>query len=125
MPRVRELPRFSNPGHCIMFPGRRRDDRGFYMFDTVIDGPGGDIHIGISGEGLRTIADRHGEQFGIVKREKYDDVLNLALGLKSKVLGLEAQVAELQEFKEHIAGVAAGGFDVKRRQGRPPTKKED
>lgn len=125
MPRARELPRFSVPGHCIMFPGRRRDDRGFFLFDTVIDGPNGDIQIGISAEGLRTIAGRHGEAFGIIEREKYDAAVKLALDLKNKVLELEEQVAELEAFKEHIAGVAAGGFDVKRRQGRPPVKKED
>src|SRR4051812_5364479 len=82
---VRELPRFSVPGHCIMFPGRRRDARGFYLFDTVIDGPNGDVHIGISGEALRTIAQRHGARFGIAKREELDEWRTLAMELKNKV----------------------------------------
>jgi len=105
-----------------MFPGRRRDERGFYLFDTVIDGPNGDIHVGISGEGLRTIADRHGKEFGIAKREDLDDATQLATSLKEQVAELEAQVAELEQFKSRIAGLTADGFDVKRRQGRPPRK---
>lgn len=124
MPLVRELPRFSNPGHCIMFPGRRRDERGFYLFDTVIDGPHGDIHVGISGEGLRTIAERHGAQFGIIQREKYDEALKLATDLKSRVLELEDKVAELESFKDRIAGVAADGFRIQRKAGRPAGQKE-
>lgn len=124
MSRVRELPRFSAPGHCIMFPGRRRDERGFYLFDTVLDGVAGDIRIGISAEGLRVIADRHGAEFGIIQREKYDDAVKLALALKDRVLELEDRVAELEEFKEHISGVATEGFVIKRKQGRPAVRKE-
>lgn len=125
MPRVRELPRFSNPGHCIMFPGRRRDERGFFLFDTVIDGPNGDIHVGISGEALRTIADRHGAAFGIARREELDSALSEVASLRAELDEAEGELAELRDFKERIVGVAAAGFDIKRRQGRPPVKKED
>ena len=126
MPRVPELPRFSSPGHCIMFPGRRRDERGFYLFETVLEGPaGGDTQIGISGEGLRTIAERHGEQFGIVKREEMEEWRTLALELKNRVLELEAENDELKDFKERIAGFAADGFKLQRKQGRPAARRED
>lgn len=121
---VRELPRFSNPGHCIMFPGRRRDDRGFYLFDQAVDGPNGDILIGISAEGLRTIAGRHGKRFGIAKLEEVEEWRDLALELKNRVLELEEQVEKQEKFKESLAGVAAEGFQIRRRQGRPPVAKE-
>ena len=121
---TRELPRFSVPGSCIMFPGRTKDDRGFFLFDTTLDGANGDIRVGISGEGLRTIAKRHGERFGIIEREKYDNAVNVALELKNRVLELEEQVAELEGFKERIAGLAADGFKVNRKQGRPVAQKE-
>lgn len=124
MPLVRELPRFSNPGHCIMFPGRRRDERGFYLFETVIDGPHGDIQVGISGEALRTIAERHGTRFGIVKREKYDKVVQRSLELKNRVLELEQENEALKEQQDRIAGLVADGFKVQRKMGRP-AKKED
>lgn len=122
---VRELPRFSVPGHCIMFPGRRRDPRGFFLFDTVIDGPNGDVNIGISGEALRTIAGRHGERFGIAQREDLDKWRNLAMELKDRVLELEEQVERQDQFKEHLAGVAAEGFVVRRKQGRPAAKESE
>lgn len=121
---VRELPRFSNPGHCIMFPGRRRDERGFYLFDSVIDGPHGDIHIGISGEGLRTIAARHGDRFGIALREDLDEMRTALNASMVEVDVLKARLAELEEFKDHLAGVAVEGFVVKRKQGRPAARKE-
>lgn len=124
MPLVRELPRFSQPGHCIMFPGRRRDERGFFMFDTVVDGPNGDIHIGISGEGLRTIAARHGREFGIAPRERLDEALADAAAARAEVDSLRERVEALESFKTQLAGVAAEGFEVKRRMGRP-LKKED
>lgn len=124
MSRVRELPRFSAPGHCIMFPGRRRDERGFYLFDTILDGVHGDIQVGISSEGLRTIADRHGAEFGIARREDLDDATAAVHSLREEVRELQERIEELEEFKEHLAGVAAQGFDIKRRQGRPAKKDE-
>lgn len=125
MPRVRELPRFSVPGHCIMFPGRRRDERGFFLFDTVIDGPNGDIHVGISGEGLRKIASQHGAQFGIALREDLNDANTSIDELSVENAELTARVAELEAFKSALSGVAAEGFIIKKRTGRPATKAEE
>lgn len=125
MSRVRELPRFSVPGSCIMFPGRRRDERGFYLFDQVLQGAQGDIIVGISGEGLRTIAQRHGEQFGLALREELTEAKDEAVRLRARVAELEAENLDLLERQERIAGLARDGFEIKRRQGRPPTKKED
>lgn len=122
---VRELPRFSVPGHCIMFPGRRRDERGFYLFDVALDGPNGDMLIGISAEGLRTIAGRHGDRLGIAKREDLDEARTNNTELRAQVEALEARVAELEDFKEHLAGVAAEGFDIKKRLGRPNRKGDE
>lgn len=124
MPRVRELPRFSVPGHCIMFPGRRRDDRGFFLFDSIIDGPNGDVHVGISAEGLRTIADRHGKEFGIVRREELDQAREVVRAAQAEIEELREQVEALQEFKDRISGLATDGFEIKRKMGRPPVKKE-
>lgn len=125
MSAIRELPRFSVPGSCIMFPGRRRDERGFYMFDQVLDGAKGDIVVGISGEGLRTIAEKHGERFGIIKREKYDEAVTLSLELKNMIQEQEAELEELRAFKERVSGLTADGFKIVRRQGRLPKKEED
>lgn len=122
---VRELPRFSQPGHCIMFAGRRRDDRGFYLFDNVLDGVNGDVHIGISGEALRTIVARHGRHFGLAWLEDVQRAEAERNEANARVAELESQVAELEQFKESLSGVAAAGFEIKRRQGRPPRKKED
>jgi hypothetical protein len=119
---VRKLPRFSNPGSCIMFPGRTSDERGFYLFDTVVDGPHGDIQVGISGEGLRKIASQHGARFGIAKSEDVDKWRDLALELKNRVLELEEEVDRQRDFKEHLAGVAAEGFQIRRKVGRPAEK---
>lgn len=122
MPRVPELPRFSNPGHCIMFPGRRRDERGFYLFETVIDGPNGDVQVGISGEGLRTIALRHGVQFGIALREDLNDAVEVIDKLRAERDALQARVDELESQQERITGLVRDGFQVQRRVGRPPKK---
>jgi len=122
---VRELPRFSQPGHCIMFPGRRRDDRGFYLFDQVLDGLNGDIHIGISGEGLRAIASKHGTQFGLALREDLDEANRTIDALSAELAEANARLAKLEDFKEHLAGVAAEGFQIRRRQGRPARKEGD
>lgn len=122
MSRVRELPRFSVPGHCIMYPGRRRDERGFYLFDTVLEGAKGDIHVGISGEGLRNIATKHGAQFGIALREDLVAETARANESDAKVAGLEDRIAELEAFKSALSGVAAEGFIIKKRTGRPATK---
>jgi hypothetical protein len=122
---VTQLPRFSNPGHCIMFAGRRRDDRGFYLFDNVLDGPGGDLHVGISAEGLRTIAEREGKRLGIVKAEQLEQAREDADALRAEVLQLRTQVEELQKFKDQTAGLVAEGFVVRKKLGRPTTKDDD
>lgn len=124
MPRVRELPRFSKPGDCIMFPGRRRDERGFFLFDRPLDGPNGDMVVGISGEGLRTIAARHGASFGIALAEDVAAEHDINVELEARVAELEAEVDDLRSFKEGVTGLAIHGFDVKKRQGRPAVKKE-
>lgn len=124
MPLVRELPRFSQPGHCIMFPGRRRDERGFFLFDTVIQGAHGDIQVGISGEGLRTIAQRYGAQFGLALREELRLADERTREAEAALAEANARIEELEQFKERVAGLAADGFRVQRKLGRP-TKKED
>lgn len=122
---VRELPRFSNPGHCIMFAGRRKDERGFYLFDNVVDGPNGDIHIGISGEGLRNIASKHGDRFGIALREDLELAQQARRDAENLLLQAQARIEELESFKASLSGVAAEGFIIKKRTGRPATKTEE
>lgn len=119
-----EMPRFSVPGHCLMFPGRRRDPRGFFMFDTVLDGPTGDMHVGISAEGLRTIADRHGARLGIARVEELEAARTHESEMADRLATAEAELAELRDFKEKVVGLTADGFKIQRRQGRPPVNRE-
>lgn len=125
MPRVQKLPRYSIPGHCIMFAGRQSDERGFYLFENVIDGPNGDIQVGISGEGLRTIAARHGKEFGLALRKDLEQAIAEADDAEGQLAAANDRIAELEAFKEHLSGVAAEGFVIKKRTGRPAAQREE
>lgn len=118
---VRKPDRF---GSDAIIPGRVADEDGFVDVQNTIDGLRGPVPIYLSVSGLRLIAERY-PQVGLASRTAMSNAADLAEARWRQVQELEARNAELETQLERISGLAADGFTVVRKQGRPPKKAGD
>jgi hypothetical protein len=105
-----------------MIPGRRSDEDGFYMFETQFDGLQGIITPHISAEGLRRLAQKFPEA-RLVPKESLEQANLELISTEVENQELREQLAELQAFKQNLAGVEAEGFRVAKKKG-PQVKPE-
>lgn len=112
---------YSEPGFCILLPGRRNDDRGFIDAGMTLDGIRGDLNVYISAEGVRQAAQRF-PQLGLVDDERLRVAEAERDELASEVDRLTHVVADFEAKFERINGLQKDGFKVVRQQGRPPKK---
>lgn len=116
MPRVSRPLYGSVPGDCIVIPGRRSDDGGYYQFETTYDGLQGIITPYISATGIRRLAQKWPEA-GLVPSEDLDRLTEAYAALELENAVLRAELDHLVAFRENLAGVAADGFRVQKRMG--------
>ena len=114
--------RFSQPGSCIVYPGRVSDPNGGVQLDTEIEGLHGVINLWISYEGLHNIA-RTFPELNLSEADQADAKLETALDENARLQGeLEHVTAELAEAKaalDRIAGLRAAGFTIQKKPGAP------
>lgn len=125
MPRVNRPSPGSIPAGCFMHPGRMSDPDGFYLFEHEVNmaDTQGVVRIHISAEGARTLARKFPEADLVPGRDAR--MLQVELdAAQEKIKELEAQVAELEAFKQNLAGLSAHGFDLRKKKG-PQVKAEE
>lgn len=114
--------RFSQPGSCIVYPGRVSDHNGGVQLDTEIEGLHGTVNLWISYEGLHNIA-RSFPELNLSEADQADAKLETALDENARLqAALDAVTAERDEAKaalDRIAGLRAAGFTIQKKPGAP------
>lgn len=123
MPFSTDVSPFNAPNYDIFRPARRHDDRGVVLGSPLDGAQNYSPWIGLTT--VRELALEFQPVVGLVPKEDLDGAWELILGLKNKVLELEARNAELEANQERIAGLARAGFKVQKIQGRPPKREEN
>jgi len=104
------------PFCCVT--GRAVDDDGFYRTEMTLGGHDPIAHI--SASGVRLLAKAEGwtspEDAAVLRAE----IADLTSALDVAV----AEISELRKIKEGIEGLAASGFELSRKTGRPPKSTE-
>lgn len=117
--------RFSQPGSCVVLPGRVVDERGGVQLDTEIEGLHGTVNLWISYEGLHAIA-RKLPELNLIEADQQEAKLQTSLdenaALKAQVEQLQGELAEANEHLDRIAGLRRAGFTIQRKSGAPKKK---
>lgn len=108
---------YSEPGHCLILPGKRSDEDGGIQLQTQLEGIRGPIVGWLSFTGLRQIAAKH-ESLGLVPRAERDEAVERAEVAEGKLADAEARIAELEADQERIVGLRRAGFTVQKTQPR-------
>lgn len=114
---ARKPPAYSDPGHCLILPGKRSDEDGGIQLQTQLDGIRGPITGWLSFTGIRQIADRHPE-LGLSKTADLEAATERAEIAEGKLADAEARIAELEADQERIIGLRRAGFTVQKTQSR-------
>lgn len=112
----------SAPGACVIVPGRRADERGFVDTGTELDGLRGPLHIYLSAEGIRLLAQRH-SQLGLVDEATLRASEHRNAALQEQLTAARAEVEQLRASQDRIAGLARDGFIVHKQKGPAPARR--
>lgn len=123
MPFIEKPAAHMVPGDCLVHPGRRRDEDGFFLLPTQLDSPLGVYSLTISATGLRRLAQQF-PQAGLVPKAELDDARAFAQRQDEELDRLRRVEAEYEAFKQNLAGLEAEGFRVAKKRG-PQVKPEE
>lgn len=125
MPLVSKPAHGSIPAGCFMHPNRLSDPDGFFLFPQEINmsDTQGVVRVHISAEGVRTLA-RKFPAADLVPGQELRDAKEKAAWHAQEAEELRAKLAELEAFKQNTAGLAAHGFDLRKKKG-PQVKPEE
>lgn len=114
--------RFSQPGSCIVLPGRVVDEKGGVLLDTEIEGLHGTVNLWISYEGIHAIA-RKIPELNLSEADQADAKLQTSLdenaALKAQVEQLQGELADTKAHLDRIAGLRRAGFTIQKKSGAP------
>lgn len=117
-----KLSPYNAPSYDVFSPARREDERG-YVLGAPLDGGQSYVPwIGLST--VRELALANPKAVGLVPAEQLYSARNDHAAALTEIQQLRQRVEELEAAQERIAGLAADGFHVVKKQGRP-VKKEN
>lgn len=111
---------YTAPNYDVFSPARRSDPLGIILGAPLDGGQSYTPWIGLST--IRELALAHADKVGLVEASRLYSSRNDHAAALTEIQQLRARVAELEAKDERIAGLAAEGFTVVKKAGRPAKK---